>query len=86
MRSFSNMAAFPLLLLFAIATVIAIVVPAEGWEWAPTDEELAKYRKSWNPMANGPILLSGVDIQPKGQFLFQPFILGKSDISGLVTN
>jgi hypothetical protein len=28
-------------------------------------------------MSNGPILLSGVDIQPKGQFLFQPFIFGQ---------
>ena len=28
-------------------------------------------------MANGPILISGVDIQPKGQFLFQPFVFGQ---------
>jgi hypothetical protein len=50
---------------------------ADAWDWVPTEEEIQKYRKSWNPMANGPILLSGVDIQPKGQFLFQPFVFGE---------
>ena len=48
-----------------------------AWDWVPTDEEMQQYRKSWNPMANGPILISGVDIQPKGQFLFQPFVFGQ---------
>jgi hypothetical protein len=48
-----------------------------AWDWVPADEEIQKYRKSWNPMANGPILISGVDIQPKGQFLFQPFVFGQ---------
>lgn len=47
------------------------------WKWVPTTEEIQKYRKSWNPMANGPILISGVDIQPEGQFLFQPFVFGE---------
>ncbi len=37
-----------------------------AWKWHPTDEEILKYRRSWNPMANGPILNTGVDIQPKG--------------------
>lgn len=48
-----------------------------AFEWVPTDQEIQAYRQSWNPMANGPILISGVDIQPKGQFLFQPFVFGQ---------
>ncbi len=48
-----------------------------NWKWAPTGEELRKYRRSWNPMANGPILNTGVDVQPKGQFLIQPFVFGE---------
>lgn len=48
------------------------------WKWIPTDEEVQRYRQSWNPMAHGPILISGVDIQPKGQFLFQPFVFGQT--------
>ena len=48
------------------------------WKWIPTDEEIQRYRQSWNPMAHGPILISGVDIQPKGQFLFQPFVFGQT--------
>lgn len=48
-----------------------------AWKWTPTDEELRKYRRSWNPMANGPILNTGVDVQPQGQFLAQPFLFGE---------
>jgi len=47
------------------------------WDWVPSDEEILKYRKNWNPMTHGPILITGVDIQPKGQFLFQPFVFGE---------
>ncbi|TAJ08396.1 MAG: hypothetical protein EPO61_09850 [Nitrospirae bacterium] len=64
------------LCVFMLAT--ACLVPAVlAFDWVPSDEEIKKYRKSWNPMANGPILISGVDIQPKGQFLFQPFVFGQ---------
>ncbi len=48
-----------------------------AWKWTPTDVELHKYRRSWNPMANGPILNTGVDVQPQEQFLFQPFLFGE---------
>ena len=48
------------------------------WKWIPTDAEIQRYRQSWNPMAHGPILISGVDIQPKGQFLFQPFVFAQT--------
>lgn len=47
------------------------------WKWVPTDEELQKYRRSWNPFSHGPILNTGVDIQPKGQFLIQPFVFSE---------
>jgi hypothetical protein len=47
------------------------------WQWVPTAEEIQKYRRSWNPFSHGPILNTGVDIQPKGQFLIQPFIFGE---------
>ena len=63
-----------------VLAVLSVTVPtpyAEPFDWVPSEEEIQKYRKSWNPMANGPILISGVDIQPKGQFLFQPFVFGE---------
>src|ERR1041384_8080721 len=31
------------------------------WQWVPTQEEIRNYRNSWNPLSNGPILLSAVD-------------------------
>jgi hypothetical protein len=49
-----------------------------NWKWRPSDEEIQKYRRSWNPMANGPILLTSVDISPKGQFLSQFFVFGET--------
>jgi len=47
------------------------------WQWVPTQEEIRKYRESWNPLSNGPILLSAVDINPKGQFHSQYFVFGE---------
>ena len=47
------------------------------WKWVPTEEEIQKYRRSWNPFSHGPILNTGIDIQPKGQFLIQPFVFSE---------
>lgn len=44
------------------------------WKWVPSDKEILKYRRTWNPLSNGPIMISGVDIHPKGQFTFHPFV------------
>ena len=55
-----------------------LMVPvAHAWEWTPTDEEIKKYRQSWNPFSNGPMFISGVDIHPKGQFTAHPFIFSQ---------
>ena len=43
----------------------------------PSEEDLQRYRHSWNPMSHGPLLISGVDIQPKDQLLVHPFIFGQ---------
>ena len=48
--------------------------PAGSVDWVPTDEEIQKYRKSWNPFSHGPILLQAVDIQPQGQLSVRPFL------------
>jgi hypothetical protein len=48
------------------------------WQWVPTQEEIGKYRNSWNPLSNGPILSTAVDIQPKGQSHVQFFVFGET--------
>jgi hypothetical protein len=48
-----------------------------AWDWTPTDEELAKYRKSWNPLSEGPLLIQSVDIHPKGQLSIRPFVFSQ---------
>jgi len=51
---------------------------SSNWHWVPTQEELSKYRQSWNPLSNGPILLTSVDVNPKGQFHTQYFGFGET--------
>lgn len=51
--------------------------PATAFEWTPTDEEITKYRKSWNPLSEGPLLIQAVDIHPQGQLSIRPFIYGQ---------
>lgn len=50
----------------------------QAFEWVPTDKDILKYRYSWNPLSNGPILLTSVDINPKAQFHMQLFGFGET--------
>jgi hypothetical protein len=50
---------------------------AAAWEWTPTDEEIRKYRRSWNPLSEGPLLIQSVDIHPKGQLSVRPFVFSQ---------
>lgn len=67
------------LLLRAMTTLTLVLAPAlaQAIEWAPSDEDIAKYRKSWNPFSHGPILLQAVDIQPKGQLSIREFLFSQ---------
>lgn len=40
-------------------------------------EDIAKYRKRWNPFAAGPMLNPAIDIQPKGQTVVHPYFFGE---------
>jgi len=51
--------------------------PLLAFDWVPTDEEINKYRKSWNPFSEGPLLLQSVDIHPKGQLSIRPFVFSQ---------
>ena len=44
---------------------------------AATEEEIARYRKIWNPMAAGPQLVSAADVQPEGQLFLRPYVYGE---------
>ncbi len=50
---------------------------AHSFDWVPTDEEIKKYRQSWNPLSHGPILLQSVDTQPKGQLSVREFFFSQ---------
>ncbi len=38
------------------------------------DSAIARYRRSWNPFAAGPELVSSADLQPRGQLFLRPYI------------
>jgi hypothetical protein len=66
---------------FALAILLwsSLFCPAgaSAFEFFPSNEDILTYRKSWNPLSNGPILLTAVDINPKGQFHSQYFVFGE---------
>ena len=63
-----------LFLLPFLLTVTVAPLPTSALDWVPTEEEIKKYRKSWNPLSHGPVLLQSVDIQPKGQLSIREFL------------
>lgn len=63
------------LVLFIVIVVSAS--SAQAWDWVPSDEDIQKYRRSWNPFSHGPILHTAVDLQPRGQYLLRPFIFSQ---------
>lgn len=65
------------MLMWAQLVQTVAVKPVHAWSWTPSDEEMRKYRNSWNPFSHGPILHTAVDIQPKGQSLLRPFIFSQ---------
>ena len=65
------------LLLFAGSLQIYFPLSAHSFDWVPTDEEIKKYRQSWNPFSEGPLLIQSVDIHPQGQLSVRPFFFSQ---------
>lgn len=65
------------IIVLSLASVLisftGFLVPALAFDWVPTDEEIKKYRRSWNPFSEGPLLIQSVDIHPEGQLSVRPF-------------
>jgi len=55
-------------------THVTIPLDLYAWTWVPSEQEIQKYRKTWNPFSHGPILLQAVDTQPKGQLSIREFL------------
>ncbi|HJT19750.1 MAG TPA: hypothetical protein VJ746_04740 [Nitrospira sp.] len=63
-----------LLILHAFLFTFMPPIGSHGFDWVPTDEEIKKYRQSWNPFSEGPLLIQSVDIHPQGQLSVRPFV------------
>lgn len=62
----------------------AILLAGLGWtagaaafDPVPSDQEIRKYRGSWNPFSHGPMLIQPSDIQPKGQSSIRYFVFSQ---------
>ncbi|MFM7841737.1 MAG: hypothetical protein ACKOBZ_01050 [Nitrospira sp.] len=60
-----------------VSVCLLSLAPASAFEWTPTNEEIRKYRSSWNPLSEGPLLIQSVDIHPKGQLSIRPFLFSQ---------
>lgn len=63
-----------LTLSLSLAATISTAPASLAFDWVPTDEEIKKYRQSWNPFSEGPLLIQSVDIHPQGQLSVRPFL------------
>src|SRR5436309_3561071 len=61
-------------LAFCMLASLGVGGTSDAFDWVPTEDEIKKYRKSWNPLSHGPMLISSPDIQPKGQWYIRPLI------------
>lgn len=62
------------ILIASVLTTHGLGPIAFALDWVPTDDEIKKYRQSWNPFSEGPLLIQSVDIHPQGQLSVRPFI------------
>lgn len=60
--------------LLLILILLFLEPSARAFDWVPTEEEIKKYRQSWNPFSEGPLLLQSVDVHPHGQLSIRPFL------------
>lgn len=59
------------------ALAIAFLSPALGFDWVPTDKEMARYRESWNPPTHGTSFTSSADVARKGQWYVRMYVQGQ---------
>jgi len=59
---------FTLIILF----ILTPSIEGFAFDWVPTEEELAKYRRSWNPPTPGTSFTSNADVTSKVSGLSAP--------------
>lgn len=68
-------AAWSFLCVLLSSAIYAVSVSA--FQWEPTEEQLIKYRRSWNPLSHGPLLQTSPDVHPVGQLHVRPYVFGQ---------
>lgn len=63
-----------------VIALVLLAYPADratAFEWFPSDQEMEKFRRSWNPQTHGPLLVSPADLQSQGRWLLWSFAYGQ---------
>ena len=61
---------------FVTLLILAHWIPAAALDWVPTNEEMAKYRNSWNPPTHGTSFTSSADVTRQGQWFVRAYVQG----------
>lgn len=64
-------------LICCAVSAMALAQPVAAIDWVPTEEEMARYRQSWNPPTHGTIYTSSADVARAGQWFVRGYILGQ---------
>jgi hypothetical protein len=67
----------PAVTLLACAVGLGSPYPALAFDWVPTDEELTRYHRSWNPRTHGAIYTEGADLVLPGQWSIRAYVQGQ---------
>lgn len=60
---------------YSLLVILLVAIGAENTvARAASEEDIAQYRKIWNPFSSGPQLVSSADVQPKGQWFLRPYV------------
>lgn len=60
--------------------------PSFAFDWVPTDEEMKKYRESWNPPAHGTSFTASADVTRQGQWFARLYVQGEIGSGQSITN
>jgi hypothetical protein len=67
----------PVIVLLTAAVGFAVLSSAQAFDWVPTDEELNRYHRSWNPRSHGANYSEDADLVPRGQWAIRAYVQGQ---------
>jgi hypothetical protein len=64
-------------LILLVAVNFVAVNGSSALDWVPTEQEMAKYRGSWNPPTHGTSFATSADVPRQGQWFVRAYVQGQ---------